>query len=235
MKKHIPNLFTSLNLLSGWCSIYFAFQHEIKVSILLIIVAAFFDLLDGFMARLLNVDSPLGAQLDSFADLITFGFAPAIIVFKMVQKEFYSFLELNEIYLLILLGIVPVNAAIRLAKFNILEEKNDDFIGLPSPAFALCIISVTLYLLYHPTLLLDYSIHYSVGSIFLSFTMVSRIKFVSFKFKSADYHANKWRYIILFSSFLVTVPLLILGKPFVVLPIILLLYFIFSILNNFNR
>ena len=187
------------------------------------------------MARLLNVDSPLGAQLDSFADLITFGFAPAIIVFKMVQKEFYSFLELNEIYLLILLGIIPVNAAIRLAKFNILEEKNDDFIGLPSPAFALCIISVTLYLLYHPTLLLDYSIHYAVGSIFLSFTMVSRIKFVSFKFKSADYHANKWRYIILFSSFLVTVPLLILGKPFVVLPIILLLYFIFSILNNFNR
>lgn len=235
MKKHIPNLFTSLNLLSGWCSIYFTFQNEIKVSILLIMVATFFDLLDGFMARLLKVDSPLGAQLDSFADLITFGFAPAIIVFKMVQNEFNSFLELNEIYLLILLGIIPITAAIRLAKFNILEEKNDDFIGLPSPAFALFVISVTLYLLYHPALLQNYSIHYAVGSIFLSFTMVSRIKFISFKFKSADYNSNKWRYLILFSSFLITVPLLILGKPFVVLPIILLLYFIFSILNNYNR
>ena len=235
MKKHIPNLFTSFNLLSGWCSVYFAFQHEIKTSILLIVVATFFDLLDGFIARLLKVDSPLGAQLDSFADLITFGFAPAIIVFNMVQKEFNSILEFNEIYLLIILGIVPINAAIRLAKFNISEEKNDDFIGLPSPAFALCIISIALYLLYHPALLLNYSMYYALGSILLSFTMVSKIKFVSFKFKSADYKSNKWRYIILFSSFLATVLLLIVGKPFVVLPIILLLYFIFSILNNYNR
>ena len=235
MKKHIPNLFTSLNLLSGWCSIYFTFQNEIKVSILLIMVATFFDLLDGFMARLLKVDSPLGAQLDSFADLITFGFAPAIIVFHMVNIEFNSFFGLNEIYLFIILGVITVNSAIRLSKFNISEEKNDDFIGLPSPAFALCVISVTLYLLYHPTLQLNYFIHYAVGSIFLSFTMVSRIKFISFKFKSADYNSNKWRYLILFSSFLITVPLLILGKPFVVLPIILLLYFIFSILNNYNR
>ena len=234
MKKHIPNLFTSLNLLSGWCSVYFAFQDEIKVSILLIMVASFFDLLDGFIARLLKVDTLLGAQLDSFSDLITFGFAPAIIVFHMVNIEFNSFFGLNEIYLFIILGIIPVNAAIRLSKFNISEEKNDNFIGLPSPAFALCVISVTLYLLYHPTLL-NYYIHYAVGSILLSFTMVSRIKFISFKFKSADYHSNKWRYNILFSSFLVTVPLLILGKPFVVLPIILLLYFIFSILNNYNR
>ena len=187
------------------------------------------------MARLLKVDSPLGAQLDSFADLITFGFAPAIIVFNMVKKEFNSILEFNEIYLLIIFGIVPINAAIRLAKFNISEEKNDDFIGLPSPAFALCIISIALYLLYHPALLLNYSMYYALGSILLSFTMVSKIKFVSFKFKSADYKSNKWRYIILFSSFLATVLLLIVGKPFVVLPIILLLYFIFSILNNYNR
>ena len=192
-------------------------------------------MLDGFLARLLKVDSPLGAQLDSFADLITFGFAPAIIVFHMVNIEFNSFFGLNEIYLFIILGVIPVNTAIRLSKFNISEEKNDDFIGLPSPAFALCVISVALYLLYHPTLQLNYSINYAVGSILLSFAMVSRIKFVSFKFKSADYHSNKWRYNILFSSFLVTVPLLILGKPFVVLPIILLLYFIFSILNNYNR
>ena len=235
MKKHIPNLFTSLNLLSGWCSVYFAFQYEIKVSALLIMVAVLFDLLDGFIARLLKVDSPLGAQLDSFADLITFGFAPAIIVFNMVKKEFNSILEFNEIYLLIIFGIVPINAAIRLAKFNISEEKNDDFIGLPSPAFALCIISIALYLLNHPALLLNYSMYYALGSVLLSFTMVSKIKFVSFKFKSADYKSNKWRYIILFSSFLATVLLLIVGKPFVVLPIILLLYFIFSILNNYNR
>ena len=119
MKKHIPNLFTSLNLLSGCCSVYFAFQDDIKVSILLIIVAAFFDLLDGFLARLLKVDSPLGAQLDSFADLITFGFAPAVIVFNLIHQELNTFFELNEIYLIIMLGIIPVNAAIRLAKFNI--------------------------------------------------------------------------------------------------------------------
>ena len=107
MKKHIPNLFTSLNLLSGWCSVYFAFQYKIKVSILLIMVAAIFDLLDGFLARLLKVDSPLGAQLDSFADLITFGLAPAIIVFNMVHHQFNSFLGLDEIYLFIILGVIP--------------------------------------------------------------------------------------------------------------------------------
>ena len=86
-------------------------------------VAALFDLLDGFMARLLKVDSPLGAQLDSFADLITFGLAPAIIVFNMVHHQFNSFLGLDEIYLFIILGVIPVNAAIRLANLIFQKKK----------------------------------------------------------------------------------------------------------------
>ena len=106
MKKHIPNLFTAINLLSGWCSVYFAFQDKIGIALLLIIFAAFFDLMDGFAARLLKVESLFGAQFDSFADLFTFGIAPATIVFNLVVDQFNFTHSYYVVVLFLILGLI---------------------------------------------------------------------------------------------------------------------------------
>ena len=147
MKKHIPNLLTLCNLILGWVSIYFAFSLNVKMAIYSIILASIFDFLDGFTARILNITSNLGAQLDSLADFITFGIAPALIVYNLIISQ-PSFLLLNSNLLLFLcIGLVPVFAAIRLARFNSNFEKTSYFIGLPSPGFALLTISLIIIFL----------------------------------------------------------------------------------------
>ena len=90
MKKNLPNILTSLNLLSGWVALYFTFDEQFFIAVILILIASVFDFLDGFVAKLLNVQSEFGAQLDSFADLVTFGLAPAAIVYKVssIQAHF---------------------------------------------------------------------------------------------------------------------------------------------------
>ena len=91
MKKHIPNIFTIFNLILGWLAIFFAFKFSFTQSIYCILLASIFDYLDGFSARKLNVESKLGAQLDSLADFITFGVAPAVIIFNLsISEEIFS-------------------------------------------------------------------------------------------------------------------------------------------------
>ena len=131
MKKHIPNLLTLCNLILGWVSMYFAFSLNVKMAIYSIILASIFDFLDGFTARILNITSNLGAQLDSLADFITFGIAPALIVYNLIISQ-PSFLILNSNLLLFLcIGLVPVFAAIRLARFNSNQEKTSVKIVTP--------------------------------------------------------------------------------------------------------
>ena len=136
MKKHIPNFLTICNLLLGWMSVYFAFNNLIKYAIFSIIIASVFDYLDGFSARWLKVSSKLGAQLDSLADFITFGIAPAIIIYNLSIT--IPFLEslFTEGFLYLIIGLIPVFAAIRLARFNSVQQETTYFNGLPSPGFA---------------------------------------------------------------------------------------------------
>ena len=235
MKKHIPNLFTAINLLSGWCSVYFAFQDKIGIALLLIVFAAFFDLMDGFAARLLKVESLFGAQFDSFADLFTFGIAPATIVFNLVVDQFNFTHSHYVVVLFLILGLIPVNAAIRLVKFNLLEEKTSDFIGLPSPAFALAVVSITLVFLFQSSLLEEYHMHYTLLVLLLSFTMVTKWKFMALKFVSFDFKSNKWKYLLMLFAMLSFILLFMFGNVVMVMPIIILLYFIFSILNNYTK
>ena len=147
MKKHIPNTITCCNLMSGCIAVWWAFQGHYKMALIFIIVGAIFDFFDGMTARLLHVSSPIGKELDSLADDITFGFAPSAIVFSFLKSIYDSVgqqclspLELPLIPLggiASLVFIMAAFSALRLAKFNLDERQAMGFIGLPTPANAL--------------------------------------------------------------------------------------------------
>mgnify|MGYP001452649341 CR=1 FL=1 len=235
MKKHIPNILTSLNLLCGWLSIYFSFEQSFKVAIFLIIFASIFDFFDGFFAKRFNVQSELGAQLDSFADLTTFGVSPAILVYN-IAINYIGFSETNnEILFYLIIGLMPIFSAIRLAKFNISNEVTSHFVGLPTPAFALIIVSISILFLDQINsngFIIKFPIIYPLISVFFSALMVSKLKFISFKFESFDFSSNKLRYMLLILAIILSLILLITGMIIFIAPLILLLYTVFSLASN---
>lgn len=133
VKKHIPNSITCLNLISGCIATYWAFQGDAQLALLFIVIGAVFDFFDGMVARLLHVSSPIGKELDSLADDITFGFAPSAIVFNFLVP---LTTHLSPI-IPYLAFIMAAFSALRLAKFNLDERQALGFIGLPTPANAL--------------------------------------------------------------------------------------------------
>ena len=142
MKKHIPNTITCCNLISGCIATLYASQANYSMALTFIIIGAVFDFFDGFAARLLHVSSPVGKELDSLADDITFGFAPATIVFSMLQTALANSAcgaESCPIAMLLPYAafIIAAFSALRLAKFNLDERQTTSFIGLPTPANAL--------------------------------------------------------------------------------------------------
>ena len=139
MKKHIPNTITCCNLISGCIATYFAFQANFQLAFTFIIIGAVFDFFDGFAARLLHVSSPVGKELDSLADDITFGFAPAAIVFTMLRTLLSACGDGAAVcpvtpYVPYVAFVIAAFSALRLAKFNLDERQTTSFIGLPTPA-----------------------------------------------------------------------------------------------------
>lgn len=132
MKKHIPNTITCCNLISGCIATYFAFLGQHPMALLFIVIGAVFDFFDGMSARLLHVSSPIGKELDSLADCITFGFAPSAIVFSYLCT-----FHIHWPFIPFLAFIMAAFSALRLAKFNLDERQAMGFIGLPTPANAL--------------------------------------------------------------------------------------------------
>ena len=235
MKKHIPNILTSLNLLCGWASIYFSFKGDFSLSMSLIVFASLFDFLDGFAAKKLNVQSDLGAQLDSFADLVTFGIAPSIVVYKLSTFTDSNLSNNLQLFIFLLIGLIPVFAAIRLAKFNINKEKTNHFIGLPSPAFALIVVAFSsMFIAYDKQIsnFTNYQFVFPCIMILISLLMVSKLKFISFKFDNYNFNQNKLRYLLIICSVLSSMFLLIIGKVFFITPMVLLLYILFSLSSN---
>ena len=236
MKKNIPNIITSMNLLLGWTSIYFAYLAEIELAIGAILLASVFDYFDGFAARKLNVQSALGTQLDSFADLVTFGIAPAIIVYFVSNLSLFFVEKDIDFWLFIFLGLIPLLGAIRLARFNTVIEESSFFIGLPIPAFALITVSLTwTYLEYSSWIVnvANYQVFLPLTILLISFLMVSKWKFISLKIKNLNFKSNKVIYIWVISSIICLVLLIIFGNSFLILPIVLFLYLLFSLINNF--
>ena len=236
MKKNIPNIITSMNLLLGWTSIYFAYLAEIELAIGAILLASVFDYFDGFAARKLNVQSALGTQLDSFADLITFGIAPAVIVFSVSSLSLLFVEKQMEFWLFLILGFIPLLGAIRLARFNTVVEESPFFIGLPIPAFALITISMTWTYIEYSSWMVNidnYQVFLPLTIVLISFLMVSKWKFLSLKVKNLNFKPNKLIYMWLISSIICLVLLIIFGNIFLILPIVLFLYLSFSLINNF--
>ena len=138
IKSHIPNTITCCNLVSGSIATYFAVVGNMELSFFWIIAGAVFDFFDGMSARLLGVSSPIGKELDSLADVITFGLAPSAMVFSLTGvMEYPAFLEPVGYFIPFFAFVMAAFSALRLAKFNLDERQTTSFIGLPTPANAL--------------------------------------------------------------------------------------------------
>ena len=209
MKKHIPNAITCCNLISGCIAILFALQAQFELALLMIIVGAVFDFFDGMTARLLHVSSPIGKELDSLADVVTFGVAPSMMLYKMLAQ----FCE----YTPYLAFLIAAFSALRLAKFNLDERQAMGFIGLPTPANALMWGS---FIAYCPQCLLECaSLSYIliVAILISCYLLVSEIPMFALKFKTWGWKGNEVKFIFLITC----LPLLFffrgLGIAFVIL------------------
>ena len=198
MKKHIPNSITCCNLISGCIATGFAFAGNIKVALLLIIIGAVFDFFDGMLARLLNVSSPIGKELDSLADVITFGLAPSTIIFSQLHVMSYpTFLEPLRDYLPYAAFIMAAFSALRLAKFNLDERQSLGFIGLPTPANSLfwgsLLVGVGEKLETRP-----WALYFILAGILISsWLLVSEIPMFALKFKHWSFKGNEVKYLFL--------------------------------------
>jgi len=226
--RNIPNFITLSNLLCGVLSIIFAFDDNLILAAIFIFVGNFLDFFDGFFARLLKVEDKFGLQLDSMADLITSGLAPAIILFHLIKNQ--SQIQYPDLVPLAFLAlIIPVFSAIRLSNFNIDLSQKNSFIGLPTPMLAIFIAAIPLINL---QLFPIYSnIIFLCGiSIVLSFLLISKINLFSLKVNLKKISIDKLNIlrVILLSSSII----LFLLFNFAAIPFIVILYIILSLINN---
>lgn len=202
----VPNFLTLANLVAGALAVVFALRdHAYDVSLMLIIVAAVCDFFDGFAARLLKQQSPLGVQLDSLADDISFGLAPAVVMYDLFchSTSYYALPEEIMSWLGYLCFIVAAFSALRLAKFNIDTTQTAEFEGLPTPANALMLMSLAALALKGDVAL--YQEHILIISVAASFLLISPIRMFALKFKSFKIADNKLRYSFILASLLLII------------------------------
>jgi CDP-diacylglycerol---serine O-phosphatidyltransferase len=213
IRKNIPNFITCLNILSGSLAVLFAIKGELTLSVIFIFAAAIFDFFDGMAARLLKAYSQMGKELDSLADMISFGLAPGMLMMVMmeyalfginVRAESFTGLSLWELSCIGASLLIPVASALRLAKFNIDTRQTNSFIGLPTPASALLVAGLALIteqgkyeildtFIFQPIVLL-------VITLVISFLLVSELPMFSLKFKNLKWRDNRTRLIFLILS-----------------------------------
>lgn len=244
MKRHIPNLITLLNVFCGCVATVFAVLNQLELAALFLFLGIIFDFFDGLAARLLNVQSALGLQLDSLADVITSGLVPGIVMFQLLgmsttggwNLEFGSVISESMVWTsfkvtpLPFLGfLITMASAYRLAKFNLDEDQQSSFVGLPTPANALLIVSLPLILLYHNNDLLNSIIldpWFLIGITLLScYLLNSNIELFALKFKNWSFNDNALRYV-----FIVVSLVLLITLQFLAVPIIIAFYILSSVL-----
>lgn len=224
-----------MNLVCGVIATYLSFEGKIDIALALMVVAALFDFIDGFVARLLKVSGDFGKELDSLADVISFGFVPGAMLF-LIQKshiqDFNLVAELSFLQWIILLStvLIPVFSALRLAKFNIDERQKSEFIGLPTPANALFIAALCYTFVYQPEhwlSTLNHPLIIIAIIVVFSFLLVSEIPLFALKFKSFSVKGNAIRYIFIALSCLVLILFKIPG-----LSLVIVLYILISIISR---
>jgi CDP-diacylglycerol--serine O-phosphatidyltransferase len=238
IKKHIPNAITLLNLLAGLLALIHAFNGNYNEAFSLVCLGIFFDFWDGFFARIWKVQSPIGLQLDSLADMVTSGVVPGLVMYKMlgdIQENQSQYNLTEDTYYM---GVVPylgflitLASCYRLAKFNIDTRQTDSFIGLPTPANALLIMSIPM-IQFHSEFewLVDFlsNPYVLVGvTVLSSYLLNAEIPLFSLKVKSFSWEKYKMQVVFLILSLILIVLL-----EFIATPIIILLYVILSVVNN---
>ncbi|RHU27964.1 MULTISPECIES: CDP-diacylglycerol--serine O-phosphatidyltransferase [Parabacteroides] len=227
IRKHIPNTITCMSLVSGCIATVMALQGNLLWAAIWIIIAAVFDFMDGFAARLLKAYSPMGKELDSLSDMVSFGVAPGMIVFWMLSQ---AGLPLGEIgrYIPYLAFVIPAFSGLRLAKFNIDERQTTSFIGMPVPAHALFWASAGYSLAplaqVKPVLFIVVTL---VVALATSLLLVSEIPMFSLKIKSVAWKGNERRYILVGCAVLFVALFGMLGIAGTIL-----LYILLSIFNK---
>ncbi|HZH54790.1 MAG TPA: CDP-alcohol phosphatidyltransferase family protein [Sphingobacteriaceae bacterium] len=227
ISAHIPNAITCLNLISGSIGVVFAFRGQFDLVAYCMLASGIFDFLDGMVARLLGVSSPIGKELDSLADVISFGLLPGVLYFQLLQQALNSTASSLDLAGLLpyLAFLVPAFSALRLAKFNLDERQESDFIGLNTPMNAFYVLSLPFIATQHPEIILHPA--FLITSILLTCgLLISEIRLFSMKLKSLSWAANRYKYI-----FLILAAALLIPLHFRAIPLILVLYFILSALH----
>ncbi len=239
IKAHLPNILTCGNLLSGIFGLHFLLKsddfvnqpQQLIIPSICIGIALVCDWLDGFIARLLHVSSPIGKELDSLADMVTFGVLPAFIMLKLIEGSCTTgtcTVGLFGFYKPYIAFALAVFSALRLAKFNVDTRQSHSFIGVPTPANGMVVASLPLILVYHPAYR-DWVLNFNglvVYSIVMSYLLVAELPLFALKFKSFAWKENQIKYLFLLLS-LVLVALL----KFVAIPLIIFLYVLISIID----
>jgi CDP-diacylglycerol--serine O-phosphatidyltransferase len=219
--KHVPNFITLLNLASGFAAIVFAANGNIESASWFILAAMIFDFLDGLSARLLKAYSAIGKELDSLADLVSFGVAPGLIIYRLLFDSFSLNVPINlnseslkAVMLLLAPAIMVISAAIRLAVFNLDTTQGTSFKGLPTPANALAVVSIVIPGQYSQSALYNSftnsPLFIILLTIALSLLMISRIPLISLKMGNMKFKGNEGRYILcglIISSFAIIGPM----------------------------
>lgn len=226
IKKHIPNIITLLNLFCGCIAMVFVAELNFEMAFFFVSLGIFLDFFDGFFARLFKVAGPLGLQLDSLADMVTSGVVPGFVMFSMMENSsnpnhYFSFLGF----------IIALGSCYRLANFNIDTRQTDSFIGLPTPANALFILSLPLVLKYSDSLvLLEILTNYWVLlgiTLFSAFILNAEIPLFSLKIKDFTFKKNALQ--IVFLSLCV---LLLIFFQYLAIPLVIITYVLLSVINN---
>lgn len=230
--RHLPNFITCLNLLAGCIAVVYALKGELQTAGGLVLLAGVFDFLDGFFARLLNAHSRIGKQLDSLADVISFGLAPATIIYGLFLISEVRIFAMQE---WAFSGfIITVFSALRLARFNIDELQSTHFIGLPTPACGITISALPFIMRDFPETapVITNSFFLLSLTIVMSFLLVAPLPLIALKFKREDKPGNRLKTIFLAGSLI-----LIILLKFAAVPVIVALYILLSLtfFQNSNK
>jgi CDP-diacylglycerol--serine O-phosphatidyltransferase len=227
VKKHLPNAITCANLFSGCIGIVFAFQGNLIAAAYAIFLSAIFDFFDGLASRVLKSFSGIGKDLDSLADMVSFGVLPAVIMYQLLLQAHQ--IDNISTYLNFIAFLIPVFSALRLAKFNVDTRQAENFIGLPTPANAILIASFPLIIDHHNRYYTPYLLNPYILSIFIIVMcslLVVEMPMMSLKFKNRDFNENIFRYLLLLFS-----AILILFFKFAAVPVIIFIYVTLSIIQ----
>ena len=213
--KHIPNTITSMNLLCGALGVIFTFQGALHIAFYLMLAAAVCDFLDGFAARLLKAYSPMGKELDSLADLVSFGLLPSMMLHRrLVEGGMTGFVAYIPL-------VICVFSALRLAKFNIDDRQSENFLGLPTPACAMWCGSL-VYAADHGVMSMAGLLHgqymIPIASVVLALLLVSEIPMFSFKFKKeSSYNRIRLYFMAIVAAFAIATLILKINWSYIIL------------------